>query len=320
MYILYLQVDNAVMQYREEILRKTNIENGLREEIQHLTAQLRHTEQKYERLKKEYNGFVKDILVFGQRKRRMFSRMHDNGTTADADNDMDDENAMYDDGDAKAQSEAHYVDLTDDAPNEHMHDTLDPNGELFCEDSDSEFIVNDNQLECVNCKMIFDDDDALKQHQCVHVWAENLHEAMPGTGIVYKCTWNLCGQTFTDAQEYEVHRASHERTRKFGCNVCGKKYTDFSNLRRHQKIHRRIPAVKLTTIKDTKMSKQKTLKHECSKCGRNYCSARSLRRHAIVHDRKSNDDGDDKQFECTICGNKYKWKSSMLKHFRRNHK
>ncbi|OCT75322.1 zinc finger protein 436 [Xenopus laevis] len=105
----------------------------------------------------------------------------------------------------------------------------------------------ERQYRCGHCNKYFVHWKQLKEHQKLHVDAQNL------------CT--VCNKSFCRRSTLLIHQRTHTGEKPYTCNECGKKFSQRFNLVIHQRIH----------------SDEKP--YECHKCGKDYRYRTALLRH-----------------------------------------
>ena len=117
----------------------------------------------------------------------------------------------------------------------------------------------------------------------------------------FKCSFEGCGEKFTNSIKYKSHSTRHTRTlaeqNKVPCNNCDIAFTTKSDLRRHTFY----------------MHEEREKVVSCPKCPKMFISRERLERHLLVHNNTS--------FECPFegCDVKRSLKFSLNSHYRQKH-
>uniref|UniRef100_A0A8D9F1M9 Zinc finger protein 582 n=1 Tax=Cacopsylla melanoneura TaxID=428564 RepID=A0A8D9F1M9_9HEMI len=136
---------------------------------------------------------------------------------------------------------------------------------------------NMDEFPCPLCKKIF----TVKRQLLRHV--RTVHDKIRN----YQCP--ICGHSFADVTNLNVHMHIHTGEKKHVCDVCGKSFTQWAHLYQHKFSHSDELYV-------------------CSHCGRNYSSPASLRRHITTcHTNVT-------EYPCEICGKGFRNKQILKDH------
>lgn len=272
-------------QYRAELSRKQAIENELRSQVATLTIRLDQSNRRYNRLKKNYDGVVNDILLFGQRKLQISANTED---TEDQKVFTSSDSPTHDD---MFEAEDNIIDLNED---ENVDDNEVANCANIPSKSDNVFfqksicIQADDGIFTVNVSpslfLSNDDDDVASQRSTNRHHFECIH----------------CNAQFTT----EIIRNEHQHT----CNVIsGGTMVDQSLLEPMQP----------TSTSGIEQSQRITFRgssrtFDCGKCDKSFLSISSLKRHELTHRQP--------QHPCPICKKKFFQKTSVPRHMKALHK
>lgn len=147
------------------------------------------------------------------------------------------------------------------------------------EDSLEPIVMIKNDLQCKNCKAIFESHGALDEHISIHK----------------KHTCEHCGATFTKKSYFIDHLEIHSSIKHHICKICGKSYRRRNGLRYHKKIHLNLRNL------------------ICEKCGKRFNHKGNLRTHIKLKHTS------EKNFQCTFCGLSFAMNSWLRKHMLRRH-
>eukprot|EP00035_Acanthoeca_spectabilis_P001448 m.80173 g.80173 ORF g.80173 m.80173 type:complete len:336 (+) comp10881_c0_seq1:275-1282(+) len=100
----------------------------------------------------------------------------------------------------------------------------------------------------------------------------------PGSVIDDPLACDHCDYRAPDLDIIELHLATHSKKKPFMCNVCGREYFRLASVNKHKATH--------TTV----------LPFSCDLCGRSFANELGLRSHVLSHS------GDDKPYQCRVCG------------------
>lgn len=104
---------------------------------------------------------------------------------------------------------------------------------------------------------------------------------------------DICGKQFSQKANLLKHKLIHLNKKPFQCRVCHKAFRQKANLQRHELIHN----------KD-----RKTV--NCAHCNKSFRCTWSLKQHMKSHTTSA-----ENPFGCSICGETFKEKEELLKHF-----
>ena len=167
------------------------------------------------------------------------------------------------------------------------------------------------EIRCEPCNKTYKSPASLKNH----IRAQHTQRRR------YEC--HVCSATFTETRSLREHvNCVHETTETFDCEICGKTFLTKGRLRRHRYIHQGFRHYceycnKGFHLRDN-MNKHVEIMHEqrygkrfqCNYCGKAFTVKGNLQQHILgVHLRKS-------LYECPICNEGFKRKSSMLEHMK----
>lgn len=107
-------------------------------------------------------------------------------------------------------------------------------------------------------------------------------------------TCDVCGKTFFDRHNLNLHKVRHSNMKPFECDVCKKKFPRIEALKLHKRIH------------------DNDRRYVCKICGKSFIQWVSLSMHKVVHT-------DERNFKCPICDKAFKDKKTMGKHCKNVH-
>ncbi|XP_021237782.1 zinc finger protein 169-like [Numida meleagris] len=125
---------------------------------------------------------------------------------------------------------------------------------------------------CLECPKRFKSKLSLRVHQRVHVVERPQSEPGPGQtppslqshpGSPYPCS--LCGESFEEHGELQLHRQGHAGERPHACAECGKRFRQKVNLAVHQRTH------------------TGERPFHCAECGKGFSQKAHLLRHRRTH-------------------------------------
>uniref|UniRef100_A0A8B9VSM0 C2H2-type domain-containing protein n=1 Tax=Anas zonorhyncha TaxID=75864 RepID=A0A8B9VSM0_9AVES len=125
---------------------------------------------------------------------------------------------------------------------------------------------------CLECPKRFKSKLSLRVHQRVHVVEQPQSEPGPGQtppslqahpGSPYPCS--LCGESFEEHGELQLHRQGHAGERPHACAECGKRFRQKVNLAVHQRTH------------------TGERPFHCAECGKGFSQKAHLLRHRRTH-------------------------------------
>uniref|UniRef100_A0A8C3CJJ5 C2H2-type domain-containing protein n=1 Tax=Cairina moschata TaxID=8855 RepID=A0A8C3CJJ5_CAIMO len=125
---------------------------------------------------------------------------------------------------------------------------------------------------CLECPKRFKSKLSLRVHQRVHVVEQPQSEPGPGQtppslqahpGSPYPCS--LCGESFEEHGELQLHRQGHTGERPHACAECGKRFRQKVNLAVHQRTH------------------TGERPFHCAECGKGFSQKAHLLRHRRTH-------------------------------------
>lgn len=125
---------------------------------------------------------------------------------------------------------------------------------------------------CLECPKRFKSKLSLRVHQRVHVVERPQSEPGPGQtppslqshpGSPYPCS--LCGESFEEHGELQLHRQGHTGERPHACAECGKRFRQKVNLAVHQRTH------------------TGERPFHCAECGKGFSQKAHLLRHRRTH-------------------------------------
>lgn len=173
--------------------------------------------------------------------------------------------------------------------------------------------TKNNIYACPHCSMQLTDGSNLKRHiEAVHfkkaiVFCEICNKGFThknsleshmrsqhGTGHRYDC--KLCDKTYKHPGGYRTHMAqahTYTNEKPFPCSICSKRFNDRLALKRHGRVH--------TTDRP----------YACSVCPKQFKSPYAKITHEITHSGTV--------FQCTVCEKKYRYKSLLSQHMKKDH-
>lgn len=138
---------------------------------------------------------------------------------------------------------------------------------------------NSKSFECSICHESFQTRANLLEHRQIHKQQNQ-----------YTC--NFCGKTFKAPSFLKVHSYTHTGTKPFECELCGKR----SVSRAEQAIHMRFHTGERP--------------YQCAYCNKRFPSQSARSAHQYTHTAV------DDQFECEICGQKFRLKVLYKRHLK----
>ena len=90
-------------------------------------------------------------------------------------------------------------------------------------------------VSCTECNKTFRCSWSLKQHMKNHAVANNVVVPPPTDNLLYGCS--ICGQTYKDKDQLQMHFSVHQAPSAFGCGVCNQIYSTKDELLEHMKKH-----------------------------------------------------------------------------------
>lgn len=154
--------------------------------------------------------------------------------------------------------------------------------------------------QCDICSKMFKTETNLRTHKTSHLTFEERSTAKS----IKKYLCPICGKILFSPSGRDVHIRTHNEEKQFKCNICSWAFKEKSQLETHMSKH----------------SEERPFK--CEICGFCVKNSQQFNSHKMTHKLKTMD----KQFECTICGVKMRYKISLSHHMRnvhlgiRNHK
>ena len=198
--------------------------------------------------------------------------------------------------------------------------------------------LNPSEVECLECKRKFSNNDSLKRHMNVmHKKIESYQckiceekfvsreiskkhlKRVHDDGLKLTRTCRVCQMEFQIAREFFEHIATHENDHI--CKLCGENFSDQFKLEDHQVIHRKIDDKYKNIICDH-CPLRFTIKghlrihmlqhiagksYNCDECGKLFKTDSGL----IVHKKSHN-----KEIECSVCKKMFATNQSLKIHFR----
>lgn len=122
-----------------------------------------------------------------------------------------------------------------------------------------------------------------------------------------RCGLQIAGETATTNTVTQSSAQTSSLPLKYCCGVCGIRFVWRSNLRRHERKH----------AADNRLDDTKARHFQCLYCGRVFNRADGLHRHILRHVEPSQ--FQQPSFSCKLCGQKFLWKRSLVRHFRVAH-
>lgn len=198
--------------------------------------------------------------------------------------------------------------------------------------------LNPSEVECMECKKKFSNNDSLKRHMNVmHKKIESYQckiceekfvsreiskkhlKRVHDDGLKLTRTCGVCQIEFKIAQSFFDHIKTHKDS--FICKLCGDTFQDKFKLEDHQKVHRKIDDKYKNIICDhcplrftiKGHLKIHMLQHiagksfNCDECGKLFKTDSGL----IVHKKSHN-----KEIECSVCKKMFATNQSLKIHFR----
>ncbi|XP_050079672.1 zinc finger protein 816-like [Anopheles maculipalpis] len=173
--------------------------------------------------------------------------------------------------------------------------------------------TKNNIYSCPHCSMQLTDSSNLKRHiEAVHlkkaiVFCEICNKGFThknslechmrsqhGTGNTYDC--KLCDKTYKHPGGYRHHMAqvhTYASEKRFPCSICSKRFDDRLALKRHGRVH------------------SSDRPYACGVCPKQFKSSYAKITHEITHTGAV--------FPCTVCEKKYRYKSLLSQHMRKDH-
>ena len=144
----------------------------------------------------------------------------------------------------------------------------------------------------------------------------------------FLCSDRTCGKAFGSSESLKKHQLHHGEMR-FLCSVCRAKFPFALDLSSHQSLHLQektfvCPYPKCGRKYKTKPElnhhynyrhKQKSSKatiDECSVCNKTFQRTKYFKEHMKVHTK-------DLPFKCSLCGERFKWRSGCRIHIKAKH-
>ena len=197
--------------------------------------------------------------------------------------------------------------------------------------------------KCAICLKLFSLEDARNRHEKDHNKIKQ----------VIRCS--ICNKQYSSWPGLNYHKKSFHEGNTRNCQQCDKKFKTPESLSAHMNVHtdaqRQMYACdvcgdQFTTkgyIKIHKEAQHQQVTHECQKCGKEFKYKNQIKLHMETHN-----EGGNQFFECTICGEKFstsgymklhkksvhfgiihqclecpmkfRWKITLTKHIRENHR
>ncbi|CEM32828.1 unnamed protein product [Vitrella brassicaformis CCMP3155] len=152
----------------------------------------------------------------------------------------------------------------------------------------------------------------------------------------FKCRYEGCDKTFTDADYRRIHEKTHEARQHF-CDVCGESFRQKKQLRRHQMRHYyaaegvegrgdkgfRCRHVGCNQLIHTWEGLMRHLKRHqpanMHECGVDGCEAKFAKFSQLVAHRKACHPKPPKPLACTLCGKRYATEKGLESHMQTVH-
>lgn len=144
----------------------------------------------------------------------------------------------------------------------------------------------------------------------------------------YKC--DVCGKRFRHNYLLTNHSYVHTGEKPFRCLYCNEKFREKTNARKHLKwwhmeqlkkdrlnkqvIEDEYDRSEMTYVQDILSSigavdTEFENQYKCEKCPRSFTKPSQLKEHLFVHSTQQ-------LHACTVCGSKFKWKKTLVRHQR----
>lgn len=172
--------------------------------------------------------------------------------------------------------------------------------------------------ECLQCGMLFPNEERLSDHQKSHpacsvcgakfrsVLRLRQHTVKEHGLLPYNCDY--CSKTFNHKAHRDLHvKARHTGEKTCHCDICGKGYSCVSLLKTHRITHFEKTFIcdvcgksfyHACHLKRHKLVHREVRPYQCSTCGKGFNQAANLRSHQAIHTGE--------KLLCSICGKRFR--------------